>query len=262
MTQPVGFGVAAVLPDRARPGGRSLLVDGVEQSYVDLDDPTYLHFEYVRRMASVVDLAAPRGTPVRVLHLGGGGLTLARYVEATRPGSAQVVVERDPALLDLVRRELPLPPCRPRIVVADAREAVEAQAGDRFDVVLADVYQAARMPPRVASVEFAEHVARVLRPEGLYAVNVTDLPLLVLSRAQAATLRAAFAEVCLIGGQGMLRGRRYGNVVLAAARRPGRLPVERLAARAARDRVPGRVVHGGDLDAFVAGTRPVTGGGG
>lgn len=256
--QPVGFGVAAVLADPNRRGGRRLLVDGVEQSYVDLDEPTYLHFEYVRRMASVVDAVAPRGAAVRALHLGGGALTLPRYVAATRPGSTQVVVERDAALVELVRRELPLPPGQLHIMVADAREAIEAQAADHFDLVLADVYQAAQMPVRVASVEFAGHAAHALRPDGLFAVNVIDLPLLVLSRAQAATLHAAFADVCLIAGQGMLRGRRYGNTVLAAARRSGRLPMDRLAARAAGDPVPGRIVHGADLDGFIAGTRPVT----
>jgi spermidine synthase len=168
-----------------------------------------------------------------------------------------VVVERDPALVTLVRRELPLD-AELRIVVADARDAIEAQIEDHFDLVLADVYQGAQMPARVASVEFAEQAARALGPDGFYAVNVTDLPPLVLSRAQAATLRSAFADVCLIAGHGMLRGRRYGNVVLAAARRPDRLPVGRLAVRAARDPVRGQVVHGAALDQFIAGTRPVT----
>src|SRR5262249_15573217 len=126
-------------PDTARPGGHTLQVDGVPQSYVDLVDPTYLHFDYVRRMASVIDAAAPKLEPVRALHLGGGGLTLPRYLAATRPGSAQVVVERDAALLDLVRRELPLPDGDLRVQVADAREAIEAEPAASYDLVLADV---------------------------------------------------------------------------------------------------------------------------
>ncbi|MEV4627075.1 fused MFS/spermidine synthase [Micromonospora sp. NPDC049523] len=247
-----------LLIDRVRPNGRILLVDGVPQSYVDLADPTYLHFDYVRRMASVVDAAATGGAALRVLHLGGGGLTLPRYVAATRPESVQVVVERDAALVDLVRRELPLPAGDLRIRVADARAALEAEADGAFDLVLADVYQAAQMPEHVASAEFAAHAARVLRPDGIYLVNLTDLPLLAFSRVQAATLRVAFADVAVIASRAMLRGRRYGNVVLAAAREPGRLPVARLASRAARDRVPGGVLHGTSLDRFVAGSRPVT----
>ncbi|RKR85821.1 spermidine synthase [Micromonospora pisi] len=247
-----------LLIDRFRPGGRILLAEGVPQSYVDLGDPTYLHFDYVRRMASVVDAAAPGGAPLRVLHLGGGGFTLPRYVAATRPGSAQTVVERDAALVTLVRRELPLPTDDIRVRVADARDALRTEIDGDYDLVLADVYQAARMPEHVASVEFAAEAARVLRPDGIYLLNLTDLPLLAFSRVQAATLRAVFADVALIASRAMLRGRRYGNVVLAAATQPQRLPVARLASRAARDPVPGGVLHGASLDRFVAASRPVT----
>jgi hypothetical protein len=54
-------------------------VDGTPQSHVDLEDPTYLSFEYVRRMGHVIDRSprpahrcgrAPRGRRT----------TLARYV--------------------------------------------------------------------------------------------------------------------------------------------------------------------------------------
>ncbi len=241
--------------DPARPTGRTLLAGGVEQSYVDLADPTYLHFEYVRRMAAVADLAAPAGDPLDVLHLGGGALTLPRYVAATRPGSAQVVVERDPAVVELVARDLPPRPAGVEIQVADAREAVVAAPAGAYDLVFADIYRAARMPPHVATVAFAAEVARVLRPDGIYLVNVTDLPPLVLTRVQAATLRAVFADVCVVADRRMLRGRRYGNVVLAAAPRPHRLPVPRLVARARRDPLPGGVLHGPVLDTFIAGAR-------
>src|SRR2546423_600544 len=90
-------GAAALVPDPDRPGGWTLRLDGTPQSYVDTADPAVLHFEYMRRLGSVVDAAAPAGEPLRVLHLGGGALTLARYVAATRPGSTQQVVERDAA---------------------------------------------------------------------------------------------------------------------------------------------------------------------
>src|SRR5215475_15463726 len=97
-----------VLGDLDRPASWMLLADGVPQSHVDLSDPTYLDFEYVRRLGHLVDLAAPAGQPIRVLHLGGGALTLARYVAATRPGSSQLAVEADGALVELVREWLPL----------------------------------------------------------------------------------------------------------------------------------------------------------
>ncbi|HEY0696878.1 MAG TPA: fused MFS/spermidine synthase, partial [Micromonospora sp.] len=229
--------------DGDRPSGRTLLADGVEQSYVDLHDPTYLHFEYVRRLASLVDCVARRGAPLRVLHLGGGALTLPRYVAATRPGSTQVVVERDATLAALVRRELPAGAGDLRMVLGDAAQAVADEPAGRYDLVLTDVYQGARMPASVSGIEFVERVARVLRPDGYYGVNLTDLPPLVFSRVQVATVRAVFADVCLVADRRMLRGRRYGNLVLAAARGPGPLPVSRLATAAVRDRCPGTVLH-------------------
>ncbi|RLP83438.1 spermine synthase [Micromonospora sp. BL4] len=247
-----------LVADPVRRTGRMLLSGGVEQSYVDVEDPRHLHFEYVRRIASAVDLAAPPGDPLNVLHLGGGALTLPRWLAATRPGSAQRVIERDPAVVELVARELPVLPPDVEVEVADAREAVAASPPGRYDLVVADIYRAARMPRHVRTVEFAAEVARTLRPDGLYLVNVTDLPPLVGTRVQVATLRAVFGDVCVLGDRRMLRGRRYGNLVLAATPRPGGLPVGRLAVAALRDPVPGGLLHAAALDGFVAGARPVT----
>src|SRR4051794_10216029 len=76
---PVDGGIAELIPDPKRRHGWVLLFEGVAQSYVDLDDPRHLEFEYVRRVATVIDALAASGTPLRVLHLGGGGMTLPRY---------------------------------------------------------------------------------------------------------------------------------------------------------------------------------------
>src|SRR4029077_15904909 len=103
----VTTGQAELLRDTDRRAAWMLLIDGVPQSHVDLEDPGYLDFEYVRRLGHVIDTAAPPGQPLRVLHLGAGALTLARYVAATRPGSPQLAVEVDGALVDLIRLRLP-----------------------------------------------------------------------------------------------------------------------------------------------------------
>jgi hypothetical protein len=259
----VEFGTAEFVADPRRPRGYTLLLEGVAQSYVDLDDPTHLEFEYMRWIRSLVDAMSPAGRPLRVLHLGGGGLTLPRYVEATRPGSRQLVVERDGVLVDLVRRRLPLPDGADiRVLVADARAAVRpggaGELGDGFDLVVTDVFQAARMPLTVASAEFLEDAARLLLPGGLYTVNVTDLPPLAFSRVQAATLAQVFGDVCVVAATGMLRGRRFGNVVLAAGLRAGDLPVGRLRVAAGSDDSGGRLLYGQTLVNFVGGARPLT----
>jgi len=252
----VDSGLAELLPDPDRRDGWTLRVDGTPQSYVDTSDPRLLVFEYMRRLGSVVDAAAPAGEPLRVLHLGGGALTLPRYVAATRPGSAQQVVERDDALIALVRRELPLDrQARIRVRAGDAREAVEAAGAGRYDLVVTDVYGGARVPARFASAEFAHAVARTLHAGGLYAVNLADGPPLGFARAQVATLCAVFPQVCLLAEPAVLRGRRYGNVILVAGRRE--LPLRELGASAAADPFPARLVHGDALVRFTGGARPV-----
>jgi hypothetical protein len=261
IAEPGDFGAARLVRDPRRKGGWTLLVEEVQQSYVDTRDPTHLYFEYTRRIGSIIDTAAPPGEPLRVLHLGGGAFTMPRYVAATRPGSAQLVVERDRRLAAFVQRVLPLPPeAAIDIAFGDARETVADLGPGDYDLIIGDVYDAAQMPESVSDAAFAAAVARLLAPAGIYALNVADLAPLAFSRGQAATLRTAFDDVCLIVRPELLRGRRFGNVVFAAAVEAGRLPVARLAAIAGRDRQPAQVVSGVGLDLLAAGSEPARGG--
>ncbi|SEO65278.1 spermidine synthase [Trujillonella endophytica] len=254
---PVAGGIAELLGDADRDGAWVLLVGGTPQSHVDLADPAHLEFEYVRRMGHVLDLAADPGAALDVLHLGGGALTLARYVAVTRPGSRQRVVEVDEPLTELVRAHLPLPRgARVRVRAADARAGLEATHADSADVVVCDVFAGARTPAHLTTIEFAAQVRRVLRPGGVYAANVADGPPLRFARGQVATLRAVFDHVCLVAEPGTFRGRRFGNLVAVASDRP--LPVAALTRRCAGDPMPARVVEGADLDRFTGDALPVT----
>ncbi|WP_119583774.1 spermidine synthase, partial [Streptomyces europaeiscabiei] len=237
VVEEVDGGLAELLPDRDRPRAWTLLVDGAPQSHVDLDDPAYLSFEYQRRLGHVIDLVAPAGRPVHVVHLGGGAFTLARYVAATRPRSTQQVVERDAALVQLVRRQLPLDPnARVRVRSTDAREGLAKVPDEWADLVIADVFSAARTPAHLTSTEFLTDVRRVVRPGGYYAANLADGPPLAHLRGQIATAAGVFPELALIADPTVLRGRRFGNAVLVASGRP--LPVAELTRRAASDPHP------------------------
>jgi SAM-dependent methyltransferase len=253
----IDSGVAELVPDPDRPRSWTLIVNGTPQSHVDLDDPAYLDFEYVRRLGHVVDLVAPPGRPLRALHLGGGGLTLARYVAATRPRSSQQVVEIDAALVDLVRRRLPLERgARIRIRTGDAREVLARAPEDSFDLVVGDVYAGGRSPAHLTSAEFFADVARTLRAGGFFAVNLADGAPLSFARAQVATLLTVLPEACLLADPAVLRGRRFGNLVLVAGHTAP--PVAGLTRKAAGDPFPGRVVHGEELTRFASGAAPVT----
>ncbi|GAA3449886.1 fused MFS/spermidine synthase [Dactylosporangium matsuzakiense] len=259
IAQQVDGGVAELCPDDGRPGRWTLLLDGYPQSALDLGDPRQLDFEYMRRIASVIDAMAPAGAPLSVLHLGGGALTLPRYIAATRPGSSQRVVELDQALIDFVRRELPLPRGADiRVRAVDARAAVEGYGAARFDLVIVDVFGGARVPAHLTSLEFAGATARLLRPGGVHVANLADGAGLAFARGQVATLRRVYGEVVLLAEPSVLRGRRFGNVILVAAAEPGRIPQAPLARAGAGDAFPARLVAGADLTDLVAGARAVT----
>ncbi|GAA0696056.1 fused MFS/spermidine synthase [Kitasatospora atroaurantiaca] len=257
LARPVDTGLAELVPDRDRARAWTLLVDGAPQSLVDLADPTYLGFEYQRRLGHLIDLAAQPGRPITVLHLGGGALTLARYVAATRPRSRQQVAEIDTALTELVRTELPLERgWQIKVRGSDARSVLERAPEGAVDLVIADIFAGARVPSHCATVEFAALAARALSPGGRYAVNITDGSSLLFARSQVATLRAVFPEVCLVADPAVLRGKRFGNLILASAHQP--LPLEELGRRVASDSYLGRVEHGRALADFTAGAAPAT----
>jgi spermidine synthase len=250
------FGMARLLPEVDRPGAWLLTVDGAPQSHVDLAEPEELEFEYVRWVAHAVDLMRPAGKPLRAVHLGGGALTLARYVAATRPGSEQLVAEIDGELTEFVRRHLPWAPAAINVRAVDARELLAAQPAAAADLVVVDVYRGSRIPAHLTSVEFVRETARVLRPGGLYAANLADSGRLDFVRAQLATVRAVLPQVCLVAEPQVLRGRRFGNLVLLAS--DAALPVAELGRRTAADAFPARVVHSERLDALIGGAAPVS----
>jgi Spermine/spermidine synthase domain len=253
---PVAQGHAELTADPDRPGGWTLSVNGTPQSHVDLDDPTYLEFEYIRWIGHLTDLMAAPGQPLNVLHLGGGAWTLARYLAATRPGSRQRVVEIDAALADLVRERLPAAPgTNIRVRIGDAREVLTSLADNSVDLIVADVFAGARTPAHLTTTEFVAQAARVVRDTGCYAANLADGDRLGFARSQLATVQTGFAVTALISSPAVLRGRRFGNLVLAGSAGP--LPIAGLARATASDPFGARVVADGDLAAFARGHHPV-----
>jgi spermidine synthase len=247
-TWEVDFGRAELVRDLDRADGWMLFVEGTPQSYVDAGDPSYLEFEYVRWLADVVDTLPPG--PLTVLHLGGGACTLARYVATTRPGSPQVVVEADARLAQVVREQLGTTGFRLR--VGDGRAAL-AQVSGRSDVIVTDVFVGAGVPAHLATLEHVQEARAVLQDTGVYAVNLGDTGRLPFARQQAAALAEVFAHVVVLADPAVLRGRRFGNLVLAGSDQP----FDEAALRRAVSRAHGRA-RVEDGRRFAAGTRPAT----
>lgn len=237
---PVDTAIATLVRDGSRRDAWTLLLDGVETSHVDLDDPTSLEFEYVRWLGDVIDCVASAGSRVDTVHLGGGALTLARYIMATRPQSTQIVFEIDGALVDLVRMRLPWHRSRRlRIRVGDARAGLAAIKDGSCDLVVRDAFRDAVVPPSLRTVECATRVKECLRPGGVYVMNVADRAPFATTGIELATALEAFSDVAVISEPGVLRGRRHGNLIIVAANEP--LPVSAIARRVADGGVQGRV---------------------
>jgi len=246
---------AVIRPDRFVSGAFELVVDGTPQSHVNLADPTDLFFEYVRRMGHVIDGLRMPGEPITALHLGAGGLTIPRYVEATRPGSRQQVLELEHLLVEFVRRELPLPRgASLRVRYGDARETLgRLPAGLRgaADLVVVDIFGGARIPAHVTSAEFYELAARYLAGSGVMLVNVADGAGGAFARGQVATIGSVLVDVAVLAEPQVLKGRRYGNFVIVASAEP--LPLDWMPRLMAGGPHPAAVVHGRPLRDWVAG---------
>lgn len=217
-----GSGLIAQLDaDTWRPGSWVLSIDGTPQSHIDLTNPRALHFEYIARMGHIIDVAFPAGQPITALHLGAGGLTIPRYLEATRPGSRQQVVEIERDLVDFVRTHCPLPrEASIRCRYGDAREVMESLPRGlwgQVDLVVVDVFHGARTPAHVTSVEFYGAIRSLLSPAGIVLANVTDGPPMAFARGQLATVRYVFGDAFAVAEQGVANGKRFGNVVIGAA---------------------------------------------
>lgn len=222
---------AELVPDPIDPSCERwvLQIDGREQSHVDLAHPEEIRYEYLRRIAHLVDAVAAPAEPIRVLHLGAGALTLARYVQATRPGSSQVAVEIERELAALVLGALPLPRGTDlRMVVADAADALE-QVDEPFDVTVLDVFTGAETSPaHLAGEPFYARALAQLSDRGILAVDVGDDPPLTFYAQQALALGAAAEEAGLPGPWTLCDAQLLGldepgNLVLAAG---GGMPAE------------------------------------
>lgn len=251
---------AVIEPDRWVPGSYTLVVDGTPQSHVNLDDPGQLFFEYIQRIGHVIDQLGMPGEPITALHLGAGAFTLPRYIEVTRPGSRQQVVEIESDLVDLVREHLPLPRnASIRVRHGDAREVLgKLPNGLRgeVDLLVVDVFSGARTPAHVTSLEFYTEAVALLKPDGVIVANIADGPGLAFARGQAATMLAAAGNLAVLAETQILKGRRFGNVVMVGSR--GQLPLEWMPRLLAGGPHPSKVVAGQELVNWIAGAPIVT----
>jgi spermidine synthase len=246
---PGGCDVETIYQDRA--SGRVLMLDGAPHSYVDLEDPTYLDWDYAKAVASVIDTEYAEGEPLRVYHIGGGGLTLPRYVERVRPGTSSLVSEIDPGVVKIDNEQFGLENSKGiEVRVEDARLGLGRLADDSRDLVLGDAFGGVSVPWHLTTRETVREIARVLTDEGIYVINLLDYGPLAFARAEVATLAETFDHVALATEVDTLtHGEKAGgNLVVIASNAP--LNVAAIAARIAERGPDWDVITGAELAAW------------
>jgi hypothetical protein len=243
-----------LLKDLDRSGGWTLMVGGAEQSYVDIDDPTHLEFEYMQHIALVIDAMYDERTPLDVVHLGGGALTMPRWIAATRPGSKQVVFEASQEILDAVRPLGPVTDCDVRL--GEAVDGIAGLPAESADVAIWDLYDGPRAVTAALDLAALWLLRRLLRPQGIAVLNVSDVAPFAVVRPVLAGLRTVVNEVALLAEPPILRGRRSGNCVLVGG--PPSLPLDAIRRTAASAPARARVIAGPAMDEFVGTAVPAT----
>ena len=244
-----------LVPDLAYPRAFTLRVGRTDQSYVDLDDPLRLEFDYMQRLVDVLDSVAAPGQRRRVVHIGGAAMTIPRYIAATRPTSAQIVLEPDIELTAFIRRHLPLPR-RSGIIVRgiDGRRGIAELPNGYADLMIIDAFVGARVPADLTTAEFLADARRALNDQSVIMINLTDRGPLSYGRRVAAGVRHAFPHVTLCAEASTLKGRRFGNVIVVGGTMP--LPYATIADRAGRSPFPYRVLRGARLNQLLADPPP------
>jgi SAM-dependent methyltransferase len=186
-----------VVVDEEDASVRYLILDTLRHAAVDLDDPTNLEFRYIRLIADVINSTSDG--PIDTLHVGGGGFSVPMYLEATRPGSYNHVLEIDDVLLDVARDELgfvtgPLM----EVTIGDGRLGLDDFADDSFDVVVGDAFGGQSVPWHLTTTEFIAKIDRVLRDDGIYVMNIIDGDENRFAEWEVATLLDNFDHVTAI----------------------------------------------------------------
>jgi spermidine synthase len=225
---------------------RTLVLDSAHHATVDLDDPTYLGFRYTRLFGELLSGLEPG--PIDALHIGGGGFSFPRYIAAVRPGSTNLVLEIDPVLVDIGRRELGLVTDeRLRVETGDARLALPHLDTRSYDLIIGDAFNGTSVPWHLTTSEFVAELARVLRPDGVYAMNVIDGGPNRFARAAAATLQLHFDHVAVIAPPGGVLSTPRNQLMLASNEPLPAFPI---------DPDDGQLVT--SIDAFIDDQHPLT----
>jgi predicted membrane-bound spermidine synthase len=246
---------AVVGPAGVRPRDlRSLNLDHLTHSVVDLNDPTFLHYRHEQiQLEAVYAAKAAHPDGPRVLVIGGGGYTFPRCVKTLVPAAKVDVVEIDPAVTTVAVNHLGFDPTLAAVHHMDGRQFVaERAAPGTYHVVTLDAVNDYSVPYHLLTKECNAVVKRALAPDGVYLVTVIDeVADGKLWKAAYHTLSETFGYVTVLFPRGEFapedpRALQRSVIVLYASDRPFDAAGWSAARRAAEGRASGTlaVPHG------------------
>jgi spermidine synthase len=154
----------------------TLILDHLIHSYTDLNDPGYLKYEYIRIYEEIVRWQERQRRSCNALFIGGGGYTFPRFIDAKYKHAAIDVVEIDPEIIRVSQQYLDVSKdSHIRSYNEDARWfAMTCKEQGKYDFVFGDAFNDFSIPYHLTTKEFALQVKRLMKPDGLFLVNVID----------------------------------------------------------------------------------------
>lgn len=241
---------ATIYDDDLIPGAKILAIGDAPQSHVNLAHLEEVFYEYLARIANHLQVLRSPENPLKMLHLGAGALTLARWASIVYPSSTHVAVDIERALLDFVLTHLPLPPsCQLRPIVADARAVLSDELqGEKFDVIVLDIFSGPEAPEHLTTAEYYAELRNSLSEDGILFVNIGDDPPLNFAKTQVKAAQSAFDFTMLSSSPDMFTERFPGNLILTATR--DQISTDLIERCQAAGPYPSEVRHSLELDRF------------
>jgi spermidine synthase len=180
------------------------------QSAMYLDDPLKLTLAYTRKMMAFLLF---NRAPERILLLGLGGGSLAKFCHRRLPRTVLTAIEVNPDVIAL-REEFRIPPDddRFRVICADGATYVGRLKRSK-DVILADACDRRGIAPELDAIEFYRDAHRCLTPGGVLVTNMcSDMSNCAV---HVTKIRQVFGDDFMT-----LQVRPHGNVIVFAFKEP------------------------------------------
>lgn len=148
-----------------RDGFRCLDIDSIEQSRIQLDQPSLLVSALHRSFLTSLLFT---GIPDKVLLGGMGGGALARFLHVMRPTIQGYVVEIDETVAILAKRYFDFPTTQWSVHIEDFQN----WRGDQYDVIIADIAEGEKTPAWLSSEKTLSQLKRQLSGNGVLTINL------------------------------------------------------------------------------------------